>query len=180
MFSTFGSHLRQSSSSCLSPFLIFSFEVFLCLNTCTGWLFQCVWEMSCRSRCSYRWTDGYTTVATSRHLYRLELPWTVLQYYGLWGLFFLKISVYAQVGTVLGQHLVLMSCSIFMWMKTEGILILRWTRWSFPQELLFQFFFFTCRKWSLIQVSPERWLTLAHDYLLQPLPFWKCAFLCFL
>lgn len=44
------------------------------------------------------------------------------------GCFFLKISVYAQVGTVLGQHLVLMSCSIFMWMKTEGILILRWTR----------------------------------------------------
>lgn len=29
-----------------------------------------------------------------------------------------------------------------MWMRTEGILILRWTRWSFPQELLFQFSFF--------------------------------------
>lgn len=73
-----------------------------------------------------------------RHLHWLELPWAAVPQPWTAGRF--MISVSAQVGTVLGQHLVLMSCSIFMWMRTEGILILWWTRSSFPWELLFQFF----------------------------------------
>lgn len=158
-FSAFGSHLRQLVKLAVA-ISYFPPWKFFCVEQSPGRLFQGPGGLSAQ------FGDRQPQHSQPRAA-GLELPWAVLQCDSLWGPAFSK-STFPQVGTALGKHLVLMS---FMWLRTEGILILRWTR-CLSSGMTVPVLVLIIKTEVRLRFQLEPWLAAT--------TFWKCAFFCFL